>query len=72
MMKKLLSKLFYDLNHSVGYMGILPLYKAGKQISKKKIKSVSSSSWGLGRAVVCDCGTTWTFLLPFILDDVKR
>ena len=21
--------------------------------------------WGLGRAAVCDCGTTWTFLLPF-------
>ena len=27
--------------------------------------SVSSSSWGLGRASVCDCGTPWTFLLPF-------
>ena len=27
--------------------------------------SVSSSSWGLGRAVVCDCGTRSTFLLPF-------
>ena len=26
--------------------------------------SVSSSSWGLGRAAVCDCGTSWTFLLP--------
>ena len=26
--------------------------------------SVSSSSWGLGRAAVCDCGTPWTFLLP--------
>ena len=24
--------------------------------------SVSSSSWGLGRAAVCDCGTPWTFL----------
>ena len=23
-------------------------------------------SWGLGRAAVCDCGTPWTFLLPFI------
>ena len=22
-------------------------------------------SWGLGRAAVCDCGTPWTFLLPF-------
>ena len=21
--------------------------------------------WGLGRAAVCDCGTPWTFLLPF-------
>ena len=28
--------------------------------------SSSSSSWGLGRAVVCDCGTPWTFLLPFL------
>ena len=29
--------------------------------------SVSSSSWCLGRAAVCDCGTPWTFLLPFFL-----
>ena len=29
--------------------------------------SVSSSSWGLGRAAVCDCGTALTFLLPFFL-----
>ena len=28
--------------------------------------SVSSSFWGLGRAAVCDCGTSWTFLLPFL------
>ena len=27
--------------------------------------SVSSSSWCQGRAAVCDCGTPWTFLLPF-------
>ena len=27
----------------------------------------SSSSWCLGRAAVCDCGTPWTFLLPFFL-----
>ena len=27
--------------------------------------SVSSSSWCLGRAAVCDYGTHWTFLLPF-------
>ena len=27
--------------------------------------SVSSSSWGLGRAAVCDCGTPWTFLFLF-------
>ena len=25
--------------------------------------SVSSSSWCLGTAAVCDCGTPWTFLL---------
>ena len=29
--------------------------------------SVSSSSWGLRRAAVCDCGTPWTFLLPLFL-----
>ena len=29
--------------------------------------SVSSSSWGLGRAAICDCGTLWTFLLPFFV-----
>ena len=28
--------------------------------------SVSSSSWGLVGAAVCDCGTPWTFLLPFL------
>ena len=27
--------------------------------------SVSSSSWRLGRAAVCDCGTFWTFPLLF-------
>ena len=27
--------------------------------------SVSFSSWCLGRAAVCDCGTPWTFLFPF-------
>ena len=27
--------------------------------------SVSSSSWYLGRAAVCDCDNNWTFLLPF-------
>ena len=30
------------------------------------VLSVSSSSWCVGRAVVCDCGTPWTFLLPFL------
>ena len=38
--------------------------------------SVSSSSWGLGRAAVCDCGTPWTFLLPFLTctssDNISR
>ena len=27
----------------------------------------SSSSWCLGRAAICDCGTPWTFLLPFFI-----
>ena len=29
------------------------------------VLSVSSTSWCLERAVVCDCGIPWTFLLPF-------
>ena len=29
--------------------------------------SVSSSSWCLGRAAVCNCGTPWTFLLPLLV-----
>ena len=28
------------------------------------VVSVSSSTWCLRRAAVCDCGTPWTFLLP--------
>ena len=34
--------------------------------------SVSSSSWGLGRAAVSDCGTPWTFLLPLFEDKIIR
>ena len=30
--------------------------------------SVSSSSWCLERAAACDCGTPWTFILPFLCD----
>ena len=30
-------------------------------------KRKKSSSLCLGRAAVCDCGTPWTFLLPFFL-----
>ena len=31
-----------------------------------------SSSWGLGRAAVCDCGTPWTFLLPFFSENYSE
>ena len=34
--------------------------------------SVSSSSWCLGWAAACDCGTSWTFLLPFCEYVVNR
>ena len=34
--------------------------------------SVSSSSWCLGRAAGCDCGTLWTFLLPFFSNLYRR
>ena len=30
------------------------------------VLSVSSSSWCLGKAAVCDCGTPWTFLFPLL------
>ena len=33
--------------------------------------SVSSSSWGLRRAAVCDCGTPWTFLLLFFINMLR-
>ena len=33
--------------------------------------SVSSSSWGLGRAEVCDYGTPWIFLLPFFFSKLS-
>ena len=32
--------------------------------------SVSSSSWCLGRAAVCDYGTPWTFLLPVFFEQI--
>ena len=28
--------------------------------------------WCLRRAAVCNCGTPWTFLLPFLVCDVKK
>ena len=31
----------------------------------RSVLSVSSSSWCLGRAAVCDCGIAWTFHLPY-------
>ena len=30
------------------------------------VLSVFFSSWSLGRAAVCDCGTPWTFLSSFL------
>ena len=35
------------------------------------VLSVSSSSWCLGRAVVCDCGIPWTFLLLFFFQAIQ-
>ena len=36
------------------------------------VLSVSSSSWCLRRAAVCDCGVPWTFLLPFYVNLKKN
>ena len=33
---------------------------------------ISSSSWCLGRAAVCDCGTPWTFPLPFFFNTIYQ
>ena len=33
---------------------------------------VSSSSWCLRRAAVCDCGIPWTFLLPFFTSRISE
>ena len=35
------------------------------------VLSISSSSWCLGRAAICDCGIPWTFLLPFFIFYIK-
>ena len=37
-----------------------------RSIYARLVLSVSSSSWCLGRAAVCDYGTPWTFRLPFL------
>ena len=42
-----------------------PCWGGGPGVSL--VFSVFFSSWCLGRAVFCDCGTPWTFLLPYIL-----
>ena len=55
---------------------ILPRFECQNSILNVKIRYsafdlrlfglfVSSSSWCLGRAAAYDCGTPWTFLLPF-------
>ena len=35
------------------------------------VLTVSSSSWCLGRAAACDCGTPWTVLLPILRHEEK-
>ena len=44
---------------------ILVLFRTFVRFARVSFLSISSSSWCLGRAAVCDCGTPWTFLLPF-------
>ena len=44
----------------------LSVFRTFFSICAYLVLSVSSSSWYLGRAAVCDCGTPWTFLLPFL------
>ena len=36
------------------------------------VLSILFSSWCLGRAADCDCGTLWIFLLPFFLIGNKQ
>ena len=51
----------------VGEEGLVALLLTGlKRVSCPSL-FVYSSSWCLRRASVCDCGTPWTFLLPFLV-----
>ena len=43
---------------------ILVLFRTFVRFAFVWVLSVSFSSWCLGRAVVCDCCTTWMFRLP--------
>ena len=36
------------------------------------IEDRATETWYLGRAAVCDCGTPWTFLLPFFFQKQKH
>ena len=50
---------------------VLRFYGPVNPMGSCRARSVSSSSWGLGRAAACDCGTPWTFLLFFFMALVK-
>ena len=45
---------------------LISAFRAFVSICACLVLSVSSSSWCLGRAVVPDCGTPWTFFLPLL------
>ena len=72
MMKPML-ELSKPVQHLAGYVEVFgtEVESAFCSICACLDLSVSSSSWGLGRAVFCDCGTPWTFLLPFFDTKLK-
>ena len=49
------------------------VYTYTKHYCETSLKHVSfvSFTWFLGRAAACDCGTPWTFLLPFFKQTMK-
>ena len=57
------------------YEGIADITLLSRNMLGKSMNSIPllmngilMKCWGLGRAAVCDCGTTWTLLLPLFVN----
>ena len=57
--------------HAWGKKELILVFSYVCSICACLVVSVSSSSWCLRRAAVCDCGTPWTLLVSFLNNDVS-